>query len=201
MSFGISVEVGGATQGSSSYTVTHVDGCMYIVGSVPMVELGALVKTRPKQLMCNYLAKCYGASFFVGPKDKIAQLRKLWESKREDQFKRDVEQGKDAALAWLKYGDVGLSSEFMCKFLSGIAGAAPKPVAPGDYDDFQRCEKMLDWLPHLRSKIDDLAQFECYKVLVRHWDELSQMHRSFQSNKDKWPTKEQSRKFHELMGW
>lgn len=200
MSFGISVEVGGGTEESSGYTVNHIDGCVYVVGSVPMMEMAALMKTRPKQSMCSYLANCYGASIFIGPAEKIAQLKAQWESKREAQFKQDVEQGKNEALAWLKYGDVGLSSEFMCKFLSGIAGNSPKPVAPRDYDDFQRCEKMLDWLPDLRSKIGDLAQFECYKDLVPQWEELSQMHRSFQANKDKWPTKEQSRKFHELMG-
>ena len=114
-------------------------------------------------------------------------------------YANGIANGEDVAQAWLKYGDVGASSSFMCKALSGLPFDDSEVYAPADYDDFQRCEKMLDIVPGLREKIALLSTFPCYRGLAKSWDQLASMHQIYQTNKSKWPSKDEWSHFQSVM--
>lgn len=198
MSFGFSMEVSTDDE-PESYTVHSLGACRYIVGSVPISDLAAICKGKRGHVMDNVLARHYGASIFFGPKKDVEVLRKEVEAFRNESLEKAIANGEDVAQAWLKYGDVGASSSFMCKALSGLPFEDSEVYAPADYDDFQRCEKMLDIVPGLREKVSLLSTFPCYSGLAKSWDQLSAMHQLYRTNKSGWPSKDQSSEFQNAM--
>lgn len=145
-----------------------------------------------------YLARKFSAKFFIGPSDQIKRIHDKFKQEDMQNAQLALEHGQDPAAVWLKYGEVGLSSKFMCDFLSGTLTGSFVVQIPRDYDDFQRCEKMLNAIPAFRQRLGELAVLEQYAGLVKAWPALSALYQSYQSNEDKWPLGEQYQQFNDI---
>jgi hypothetical protein len=85
------------------------------------------------------------------------------------------------ADAWLVDGSQGISSRTIFDHLvlgreAGTSFARPGHGAPGDPDDFQRCERLLRQVPGLRERLPELDSCHCdgpsWAALVARWDEI-----------------------------
>lgn len=198
MSVGFSIEITSNNE-PVNYSVHSVGSCRYIVGTIPISDMAALVKGKRGYVMDSVLAKHYGASVFFGPAKEVAQRREQVEASRKEGLRLSIEAGEDPSLAWFKYGEVGASSSFMCKVLSGMPYSDTEARTPADYDDFQRCEKMLEIVSHLRERLPLLSVFKGYAGLVEAWDRLAALHRSYLLNKSGKPSKEEWLIFQDLL--
>ena len=80
-----------------------------------------------------------------------------------------------AAMAWLRNGRRGQSSEVMCKTLTGQSdGLRPEAINhPLDGDDFKRCSLFLAAVPQARAELDKMTPVSPqWAALVPGWDEL-----------------------------
>lgn len=82
-----------------------------------------------------------------------------------------------AAAEWLVSGEQGISSRTMFNWLAlGRRTAVLGGFSPGhpyDFDDFQRCERLLRQVPELRPLLPRMASFdEEWAALVRRWDDI-----------------------------
>lgn len=185
---GFNISLGGAESDTTGYTVKRLGSCTYVVGSISLEDMGRLLKGRKNEFASNYLAKHFGATLFFGPQAEIDALTNEVMNKQGQFFKAAVGENPSTELlakSWLKYGDVGASSKFMCEFLAGMLSSNAAARAPLDYDDFQRCEKMLDCIPQFRAELHKLSQFKAFENLVPKWPELSKIHKSIDSEIDK----------------
>ena len=174
--FTISVDLGGtpgSTDGHDSYRVVRHGKCTYVQGPIPIDDLMRLTKGKKSYVMSTYLAAKYDATVFFGPEDEIDALTELLKESNRESFARAIAANEDPVAAWLRFGDVGASSEFMCNFLSGRNVGMNNPRTPADYGDFQRCERMLCLVPGLREKLPMLLQVSGYEGLVPAWDQLA----------------------------
>lgn len=173
MSTGFNMEVS-SDEHEATYERRQKGRCIYIIGSIPVDELVALAKGKEGYFMSPYLAQKFGASVFFGPKEEIDELTLALKKQDKEDLEKAIADGMDPAKAWLKHGEVGASSKFMCEFLSGLNPSNSAVYAPADYDDFQRCEKMLRIVPGLREKMHTLSQFPQYEKLIPKWEKLAE---------------------------
>lgn len=87
--------------------------------------------------------------------------------------------------AWLESDDTGMSSRFMAAMLR-TDEEIPVPLTkeeraapvPHDPEDFGRCLRLLDAVPHFRKRLDRLeAASGAWGEIVRNWTELEEMYR------------------------
>lgn len=199
MSIGFSIEVGlDGSDDSEGYTVKRKGSCVYVQGSMPLEDLGVLLKGKKKHVMSPYLAEKFQAVIFCGPPDEVDALVAQFKSEDKKNFEASLLAGESPAKAWLKSGDVGRSSSFMCKFLCGFETTDSEVYAPADYDDFQRCEGMLRCVPGLREKLGALAVIPSFSRLVTIWGQLAPFVDLAAANKDGFLTKEQYAQFNAI---
>ena len=76
-------------------------------------------------------------------------------------------------LEWFHFGEVGVSSEFIARYLTGqtIRGSFNDPADP---DDFKRCEKLLRAVPSLRKEFPRMAEASTrWEFLVENWEAIA----------------------------
>lgn len=79
--------------------------------------------------------------------------------------------------AWLRCDDVGLSSEYMARRLTGYGVA--RYSHPYDADDFGRCLRMLDAVPELKGRVGEMADAsDIWCRLVSVWNEAAEKYTS-----------------------
>jgi hypothetical protein len=74
---------------------------------------------------------------------------------------------------WLKTGERGISSETMVEHLTGFPCLSPHfgPSHPLDPSDFGRCMKLLNAVPELRLRLDEMRTLSpVWNALVDNWD-------------------------------
>lgn len=81
------------------------------------------------------------------------------------------------AIEWITRGEVGVSSKTLWAVFMGTPLARGEGWAiPYDPDDFQRCYKLLQWVPEWRSRIREIGNFyPQWEPFAEAWDELSAM--------------------------
>jgi hypothetical protein len=78
--------------------------------------------------------------------------------------------------AWLLSDEVGMSSKFLAFKLSGSPLAMTGYEHPYDAADFQRCRKMLDAIPELKSRLNLVAsESKVWAGLIEEWDLICQL--------------------------
>ena len=80
----------------------------------------------------------------------------------------------DTAIAWLRNGERGSSSEVIFEHLTGIPirGWGWK-FPPADPSDLERCRRLLDAVPEFSARLPEMAQVSPqWAALVVNWDEL-----------------------------
>ena len=76
-------------------------------------------------------------------------------------------------LEWFHFGEVGVSSEFIARYLTGqnTRGGFNDPADP---DDFKRCEKLLRAVPSLRKEFQRMREVSTrWEFLVENWDAIT----------------------------
>jgi hypothetical protein len=81
-------------------------------------------------------------------------------------------------LDWLRGGDVGLSSETICRQL-GELGEPKQPAWPRDPSDFGRCHRLLKLFPSWRARMPEIAArypATPWVAYVREWDRMAALY-------------------------
>ena len=75
---------------------------------------------------------------------------------------------------WMRYGEVGTSSETIWSVLSGHP--IRDPGLPGDPDDFRRCHLLLEALPWWRGRLPEVAVvYPEWGPMVREWPRMTEL--------------------------
>lgn len=87
---------------------------------------------------------------------------------------------KDKIIKWFVTGDTGISS---IAIVSQMTGSKTKRDGWPDYQhdngDFARCYNLLEAVPEFKKRIGEMAQRSPqWAVLVKHWDELTEIYLS-----------------------
>lgn len=115
----------------------------------------------------------------------------------------------ERAVAWIHYGEVGVSSQTIWECL------APKecllnpfsknhrlpfhPHTPCDGSDFRRCWLLFRLIPEWRPRLPEVvAKHPGWKRLVEHWDELEKL---YIKEREQGYSKTFNDRLHEVMGW
>ena len=115
----------------------------------------------------------------------------------------------ERAVAWLRWGETGLSSMtiFNCLAPKELQFCPFKkehvepfsPSVPCDISDFRRCWLLLRLIPEWRSRLHEVAERHSgWKSLVEHWDELEKL---YINEREKGYSKLFNTRLHEVMGW
>lgn len=81
------------------------------------------------------------------------------------------------AIRWLAKGEVGLSSRCMALWLA--FGERSDDFYPRDPADFDRCLRLLQSAPGLRTRLPRMAELSPeWAALVRRWDDIEASHLS-----------------------
>jgi len=79
------------------------------------------------------------------------------------------------ALHWLRTGERGISSEAIFSHLTGIRVLNPRWEfdGPHDFQDFRRCELLLEAVPEFRERFGEMKTVSPYWArLVDEWPNL-----------------------------
>jgi|CXWL01.1.fsa_nt_gi hypothetical protein len=88
---------------------------------------------------------------------------------------QDILEAKDEFAAWLRNGEVGISSKAIgCWILFGeLDDRHGKFCYPYDPDDLNRCIKLLNRVPYLRERFVMMAAVcPAWARLVENWDAI-----------------------------
>jgi hypothetical protein len=80
---------------------------------------------------------------------------------------------KTKILHWLATGETGISSEAIAFKMAGIADKRTWSTHPGDPDDFKRCLKLVNRIPEIRQRLDEMRSLSTeWNALIEHWKEI-----------------------------
>lgn len=86
---------------------------------------------------------------------------------------------------WQKFGEQGISSKTMFKYLGGVDITGRYECHPSDPDDFKRCYKLLQAVPQFKAKLYLMKGVSAvWSNLVDNWDKLTEMYE--QNVKEEW---------------
>jgi hypothetical protein len=99
---------------------------------------------------------------------------------------------KTEILQWLVTGETGISSEAIAYQIAGIENWRKWHTHPSDPSDFKRCLKLVNLIPEIRSRLNELRSLSIeWNALVEHWKEVEDC---FMSEVAEWLTVEYSQK-------
>lgn len=114
---------------------------------------------------------------------------------------------------WLQSDDVGQSSLFMLHVLGNVGASYihlaghklreddESPPHPHDPSDLWRCIKLLQSVPQLVPELPRMANYSPHwRVLVEHWDELTQLFEQERAGRDEWSAPKTYNRMQELFG-
>lgn len=95
-------------------------------------------------------------------------------------------------LQWMATGKTGVSSEAIAYQMAGIENGRKWSTHPGDPDDFKRCLKLVNQIPEIRPRLDEMRSVSPHwNSLIDHWNELE---KCFMEEVGEWLTNEYSHK-------
>jgi hypothetical protein len=81
----------------------------------------------------------------------------------------------EKAVAWLRGGDTGMSSETILEVMTGIP--VKRHSIPWDPADFGRCHRLLQAFPEWEARLGEVAtRFPEWKPLVDNWPKLKEIY-------------------------
>lgn len=76
-------------------------------------------------------------------------------------------------LRWFAWGETGISSEAIAYHMAGIENARKNNTHPSDPDDFKRCLKLVNAIPEIRLRLDEMRPLSAeWNALVENWKEV-----------------------------
>jgi len=101
-------------------------------------------------------------------------------------------QHKTEILQWLATGETGISSEAIAFQMAGIENRRKWHTHPIDPSDFKRCLKLINRIPEIRSRLDEMHPLSIeWNALVENWKEVEDC---FMEEAAEWLTVEDSQK-------
>jgi len=77
---------------------------------------------------------------------------------------------KTKILQWFATGERGISSEAIAYQMAGIKNGRKWNIHPSDPDDFKRCLKLVNLIPEIRLRLDEMRQVSAeWNALVENW--------------------------------
>lgn len=162
---------------STRYTVTERGGCRLVSGSIPLTSFSMLTKGLPKKaVMDSHAARVLGVSYAMGLAEDLKALceepdviQAAYERARE----RAPGLGEDA-LRWIALGKHGRSSMTLFQRLTGVR-LTHDEGQPGDTADFGRCRLLLEEVPSIAGRWDEIAAISpAWSGLVKAWGRISE---------------------------
>jgi hypothetical protein len=85
----------------------------------------------------------------------------------------DKEQLNRKIMNWLAKGEVGLSSQEIAYQMSGADSNRTHCTHPSDPSDFKRCLKLINAVPEIRGRLDEMRhKSKQWDALVENWERL-----------------------------
>ena len=97
-------------------------------------------------------------------------------------------------LQWLATGEKGISSEAIAFKMAGVVPGNKRswPTHPYDPSDFKRCLKLVNFIPEIRSRLDEMRSISReWNAIIEHWKEVEEC---FMGEVAEWLTDEHSNK-------
>jgi len=99
---------------------------------------------------------------------------------------------KDKILNWLATGETGISSKAIAFKMAGIENDCKWNTIPHDPDDFKRCLKLVNLIPEIRQRLDEMRSVSIkWNVLIENWKQVED---SFMDEVPEWLTNDFSQK-------
>lgn len=162
-----------------SYQVEEFLGCTIVTGSVPIMEMVAIMTgSGENAVMDPGMAKVYGAGMVIGTPENLEKLRKSPRTLELSHAKATSEAGNsnlsEDAMKWLEFGERGSSSEAIFSRITGITlDGEVNTDHPLDGDDFRRCRLLLEAVPEFQAKLTLMKDVSTqWHSLVNSWQEL-----------------------------
>lgn len=162
-----------------SYTVEEYLGCTIVTGSVPILEMVAIMRRSGDDgVMDPGMGKVYGACMVIGIPENLEKLRASPRTLELARAKAISDAGSgnlsDDAMKWLEFGERGSSSEAMFSRITGIMlDGETNTDHPLDGDDFRRCRLLLEAVPEFQAKLSLMKDVSTqWHSLVNSWQEL-----------------------------
>jgi len=165
--------------GGSTFTVTSLDGCLLISGSVEIGVLNILIAGMPKGAVFNFdVQRLGGYSFAIGPVEPLAAMAKRLGDGEMYALSATRPHLSEAARRWLSYGGVGASSAAM---FWGATGHVPRgvkvniedPAWPRDPEDLLRCLALVNSVPECANAPEAMrGKSEVWTRLADAWPSL-----------------------------
>lgn len=156
------------------YTVEVDNGVTIIRGAVPIRDMGKLTGLADKgEVMATDLNRALNATMVFGMQPALDALRERL-GRSDSQPPEVINLDWKAQLAeWFARGAVGMSSETMAKQFLGTEVTDLDYGHPHDAFDFRRCCLLLEWVPSLRHRLDELRGLSpIWSGLVEDWENL-----------------------------
>jgi hypothetical protein len=160
-------------------TLTSVDGCVLISGSVDLTVLEAMSAGMPKGTVLDFdVQRLGGYSFAFGPPKALAAIAKRLGDAEMVSLLASHPRFSEAARRWLSYGEVGASSAAM---FWGCTGHIPRgakvnvkdPAWPLDPADLRRCLALVESVPECAAGPESMrGKSEAWTRLADAWPSL-----------------------------
>lgn len=162
------------------YTITERNGCRLVTGEVPASSFGMLSHGMPKNAVIDpHAARLLGVTFAIGAPENLKALISdpAVATAARQRVNGEFESLSAAAKEWLATGFHGISSMTIFKRLTGV-----KPPSlshehhPSDPDDLGRCRRLLDQVPDLHARLNEMADVSpVWQKLVAEWEALCRL--------------------------
>lgn len=158
-----------------TYTITEQNGCRLVRGVVSATDFGVICQNVPKNAVIDaHAARLLGVNFAIGPPEALKALIADPEVLSAARIRVEAAYGaglSPAAKEWLATGQHGISAMTIFRRLTG-QGPVIREEHPHDPDDFGRCRLLLEQVPELRPRLNEMEFSPVWTALVACWDEL-----------------------------
>ena len=141
------------------YTVKTIGGCKVVTGSVPLCDIGALLKMLPDGAVIDArAAKHLGVVIVAGmPED----TKKLLNLPACDAIQTEARHAKSGGLSeqaqqWLLRGERGMSSDCIFATLTKQEMRNTWNAYPHDPADLRRCRLLMELVPEFAPRIGEM---------------------------------------------
>jgi len=101
---------------------------------------------------------------------------------------------KTKILQWLATGETGVSSRAIAFQMCGIEKENLFYTYPFDPDDFKRCLKLINLIPEIRPRLDEMRPISIeWDAIIEHWREVEDC---FMGEVSEWLKNDYSKKAH-----
>ena len=165
--------------GGNTCTVTSVNGCILISGSIDITVFEMVSKGMPKGTVLSFdVQRLGGYSFAFGPPKTLAAIARRLGDAEMSALAASHPELSTLARRWLSYGEIGASAAAMFWGCTGVTPRGMKvnasnPAHPRDPADLRRCLLLMGSVPECATASERMrGKSTAWTGLEDAWPEL-----------------------------